>query len=73
MARKKDVNWNLPEQVSWEGSTLAVLMDLRDELKRLNGVLSCPNFVGIPSTLRKIAAQTARRKRGMRPKLRRVS
>lgn len=34
MARHKNVNWKLPEgSVTWEQAQLAVLMDLRDELK----------------------------------------
>ncbi len=33
---------------------LAVLMDIRDELKALNGHLRCYNFVQIPTILRGI-------------------
>ncbi len=36
------------------GAQLAVLMDIRDELQRLNGLLHCGNFTGIPMTLRSI-------------------
>lgn len=36
MARKKDVSWNIPEkEVQYEHATLAVLMDIRDELKEI--------------------------------------
>lgn len=43
---------------------LAVLMDIRDELKKLNKLLYCSNFTGIPTTLRSIrrAMPTKRRK-----------
>lgn len=57
MARHKDKEWNLPEAHldsrgvmvhSWESINAALLMDIRDELKRLNQLLHCPNFIGIP-------------------------
>lgn len=47
----------------------ALLMDVRDEmksvvaeLKRLNGLLSCPNFTQIPTILRGIRRNTAKRR-----------
>lgn len=57
MARFKDVNWNLAQApggapATWEQVQLALLMDIRDELRRLNGLLHCPNFTGIPHTCR---------------------
>lgn len=33
---------------------LAVLMDIRDHLRTLNGLLQCPNFLGFPNDLRRI-------------------
>lgn len=38
MARHKDANWNLPgpRVESWTQASVAVLMDIRDELKSLN-------------------------------------
>ena len=33
---------------------LAVLMDIRAELRHLNGLLNCSNFLSIPHTLRSI-------------------
>ena len=60
--RKKDVAWKIPNNddgtVSWNGTQLAVLMDIRDELKLLNGFLQCANFTGIPWTLKAIEANT---------------
>jgi hypothetical protein len=59
MARHKDANWNLHEPVStWDEIKVAVLMDLRDELKKLNGTLQCYRFQGIPNTLDRIARNT---------------
>lgn len=59
--RRKDVEWLLPEpgqNVSFEAAQLAVLMDIRDELKRINGILHYSNFLEIPGILRKIRANT---------------
>ena len=43
-----------------DGVMLAVIMDIRDELQRLNRLLSCPNFTAIPTTLRSIRRNTAK-------------
>jgi hypothetical protein len=47
-----------------------VLMDIRNELRRLNSLLSCKNTLCIPGYLRRIAANTAkpekRRRRSVR-------
>lgn len=42
--RKKDVNWSLPldtagNVLSWDAANLAVLMDLRDDLKEIRATL----------------------------------
>jgi hypothetical protein len=70
--RLKDHNWVFekdgPNGISYESAQLAVLMDLRDELKKLNRLLHCPSFMEIPSTLRSIQrnmpAKKKRVKRG---------
>ena len=73
--RNKDVAWTMtPDALgnhSFDAAQLSVLMDIRDELKRLNRLLSCSNFTGIPETLRQIRKNTTRRKK--RPALRRVA
>lgn len=67
--RKKDVEWNvLDEHGNWysgnhAGIHAAVLMDIRDELKRLNQLLHCHNFIGIPATLRTISKKIPVRKK----------
>lgn len=63
--RRKDTDWQLParedgESLSVEAAQLAVLMDLRDELKRLNDLLRCENFLSIPRVLRRISRNTAK-------------
>lgn len=72
MARHKDVSWDLPDGTpkvgggsahQWQSIHAALLMDIRDELKRLNAAIWCPNFLGMPSELRRIATNTTKRKR----------
>lgn len=43
MARHKDGDWNLPgpQVQNWQQVEVALLMDIRDELKELNRTLSC--------------------------------
>jgi len=66
MARHKDKNWNLPTPAvdTWEQASAAILMDIRDELKRLNTLLNCPNFVEIPIILRGIRRKLPAQKKG---------
>lgn len=60
--RFKDHDWGIPQDtsgtVSWNGVTVAVLMDIRDELKKLNSLLYCSNFIAIPRVLREVAKNT---------------
>ena len=67
----RNVEWQVVEEdgvgTTWERAGIAVLMDIRRELQRLNGLLSCPNFTAIPRTLRTISRNTAKpRKRKAR-------
>lgn len=67
--RKKDANWSLnilpSGNVSTDDAQLAVLMDIRDELKILNRLLQCKNFIDIPFKLEAIKRNTTKpRKRG---------
>jgi hypothetical protein len=43
MARYKNTDWDLPEGRvgTWEQAQVAILMDIRDELKTLNATLGC--------------------------------
>lgn len=50
MARKADMNWNLPETNSWESITAALLMDLRDRLD----FTRCYDWRQVPTELRRI-------------------
>lgn len=62
MARNKDLQWNCGDagNVTIEQAHLAVLMDIRDELKRLNGTIHCHNFLAIPRKLDEIRRNTAK-------------
>lgn len=73
--RHKDANWTIEgEALTYEQAQLAVLMDLRDELKKLNALLHCGNFVAIPGVLREIRENTKpRKKRRKRPALKVVA
>ena len=69
--RCKDIRWaiNLTDdgnKAQPGQAVLAVAMDIRDELKQLNRLLSCPNFVAIPTTLREISANTKRPRRKLK-------
>jgi hypothetical protein len=62
--RKANQNWTISKgsngTYSHEAAQLAVLQDVRDELQKLNSLLACPNFIGIPKTLREIKRATNR-------------
>lgn len=69
MARHKDFDWNLPDGTlqadgcrtyNYDIIQIALLMDLRDELKKLNVLLHCPNFIAIPWKLDQIRLNTAK-------------
>lgn len=60
--RHKDADWTIDidksNRVEWGGAQTAVLMDIRDELKALNSIFNCVNFLGMPAVLRQVAANT---------------
>lgn len=64
--QRPDVNWNIAEAdgrvPTWDRVAIAVLMDIRRELKRLNAAIYCDNFLTIPRTLKRISANTAKPK-----------
>lgn len=70
MARREDridVEWETNKELSVDGRalermTLEVLMDVRAELRRMNGLLHCHNFTGIPMTLKAISRKLPARK-----------
>lgn len=76
MSRKeKDWDWTIKAKDStsygYDGAILSVLMDIRDEMKRLNSVLQCPNFVAVPSKLDAIKGELRQVRLNTRKKKRR--
>lgn len=66
MATFPDKEWNLADKDgnvgTWEKVGISVLMDIRRELRTLNRLLGCVNFVNIPHTLKAIEKNTKKRK-----------
>ena len=67
--RHKDTNWELTGTTHADVQC-ALLMDIRDELKlvtaemrRMNSVIQCSNFIAIPEVLRRISRNTAKPRR----------
>jgi hypothetical protein len=62
--RCKDIGWGVSKSAtgsySYDAASLAVLMDLRDELKAIRAILECHNTQAIPRILRRISANTAK-------------
>lgn len=70
--RKKDANWSLNVRpdgnvASMADAQLAVLMDIRDELKKLNQLLYCTNFMDIPLKLDAIRKNTTKPRKAKKP------
>lgn len=64
----------------WDHVAIEVMMDIRNELQRLNNVLQCPNFIAVPSKLddirrevRQVRLNTRKPKKIQKPKLRAVA
>lgn len=56
-------DWDGQVRFTYEGLQIAVLCQMRDELKRLNSLLHCHNALEIPALLRAIKRNTAKKKR----------
>lgn len=80
MRKTKDWDWGLSPDANgkydFPAAQLAVLMDIRDELKIVSqrlSVLGCSNFLAIPRTLKRISRNTAKPRKAKavgKPKLR---
>ena len=60
---KMQKGWDGPVEYSYIGLTLAVLVEVRDELKKLNALLHCDNFIRIPTELKHIRRNTTKKRR----------
>ena len=62
--RKANREWRVTDEAGElhdeirDGVQLAVLLDIRDELQKLNHLLHCSNFTGIPRALSRIRSNT---------------
>ena len=67
-AGRANVGWGTLDSphFTWEQVQVEVLMDIRYELQRLNGLLACPNFMAIPRKLERIARNTAKKRKPAR-------
>ena len=67
MARFRNVDWDLADSQgnisTWERVGVAVMMDIRDELVKLNNLLHCENFQRIPRRLDQISRNTTKKKK----------
>ena len=71
MARWKNVDWVIGGRSKKESdypacdsqASLAILMDIRDELQTLNRVFQCKNFLAIPRVLAQIRRNTTKKRR----------
>jgi hypothetical protein len=62
MARHKDADWVLPDRAQdWTQVGVAVLMDIRDELKALNSKLDCWRVRRMLDTVERIDRRLAKR------------
>lgn len=65
--RKKNKNWIVTDDdgrvTEWDQVIVAILMDLRDELQKLNNLLGCSNFIQIPHTLAAIKRNTTKKRK----------
>lgn len=50
-----------------------VMSDVLRELRTLNRLLACPNFIGIPSMLRRISSNTAKPRKAAKKRKRSTS
>lgn len=57
--RHQGANWSVGTAPSMDGAQLAVLMDLRDELQKLNRLLACDNFTRIPGDIKAVRRNVA--------------
>lgn len=67
MSREANQEWDIrPDSnggFSWPAAQLAVLQDIRDELRRIRIIAECPNTTAIPALLRSIKRNTSKKRK----------
>lgn len=70
--RKNNLHWNVADgdgntyDSMKDGVTVALLMDIRDELQTLNRVFACQNFQNVPRELRAIHRELTKIRKGVK-------
>lgn len=64
---KANTDWKVTNDTgkvpTWDRVGVAVLMDIRAELQKLNAVFACQNFLDVPQLLRDIKKNTQKPRR----------
>ncbi len=75
--RLKNLQWTVTARpdgyYSHDSVHTAILQDIRDELQKLNALLHCHNFTGIPHSLTQIVKNTKKKRKRVPPKLKAVA
>lgn len=62
--RRKNTNWNLGEKITeWDQCSLAVLMDIRDELQGIRLLMNCYRVPRALDAMYELGVEARRRKR----------
>jgi hypothetical protein len=61
MASHANKNWNLPDAVDWGHVRVALLMDIRGELRAINSKLSCHRIQRMFGTIERIDKRLAKK------------
>jgi hypothetical protein len=65
--RLANLNWVPGDEAgqapTWERVNTAILLDIRDELRKMNQTLRCPDFQSIPRVLKEIRRNTTKPKK----------
>lgn len=73
-ARNLEWDLHINDDGTWdiERIQVALLVDIRAELKRLNNVLQCPNFIAVPAKLEHIKTELKQIRLNTRKRKKRV-
>jgi ABC-type transporter Mla MlaB component len=61
--RHKNIDWSISGAMTYDGATIAVLMDIRDELQALRSLANCYRIPRALDALIEAGAEARRKKR----------
>ena len=61
--RRKNANWSLPDSITWEHVSIALLMDLRDELQGIRSLMNCYRIPRALDAMHELGVDLRRKKR----------